>query len=51
MLVYFIVWTALSAIDAKTDNVNSGLGIGIIVLIFLFNLGYALKYVFPWFHS
>jgi hypothetical protein len=48
MLVCFVIWTVLSAIDANTNNVNSGLGIGIIVMIFLFNLGYALKYVFPW---
>jgi hypothetical protein len=43
MLSAFLIWTILSALDAKAGNSKSGMGIGIIFLIFVYYFGYALK--------
>jgi uncharacterized membrane protein len=44
MLLTFVIWAALWAVDANKGITDSGLGIGIIFVIFMCYFGYALKY-------
>ncbi|EED13468.1 hexose transporter, putative [Talaromyces stipitatus ATCC 10500] len=43
MLLTFVIWTILSAIDAKQDNANPAYGKSIVFMIFFYNLWYNLK--------
>lgn len=43
MLITFVIWTILSAIDAKQDNANPAYGKSIVFMIFLYNVWYNLK--------
>lgn len=42
MLVCYIIWTALSAVNQETGFVNGGLGKGVLAMIFLYYLSYGI---------